>query len=69
MYAVHFGGIELPVSSQSAAWQMAGSDSGFPTAEERRARRAERLAELRFRREKGYPTSLLDRWQGWLQSL
>ena len=69
MYAVRFGGIELSVSSQCEAWQVAGSDSGFPTAEERRARRAERLAELRFRRQKGYPVSLLDRWQGWFQSL
>ncbi|MGI5972658.1 MAG: hypothetical protein ACOX67_02750 [Oscillospiraceae bacterium] len=62
MYAIRFGGIELPASTQSEVLQMAGSDSGFPTAEERRARRAERLAELRFRRMKGYPVSLAERW-------
>lgn len=62
MYTMRFGGIELPVSTQKELWQMAGSDSGFPTAEERRARRAERLAELRFRKAKGYPLSLAERW-------
>lgn len=68
MYSIRFGGIELPVSTQRELWQIAGSDSGFPTAEERRARRAERLAELQFRKMKGYPVSLTERWAAFWQA-
>lgn len=61
MYAVLFGGIELPVSSEAEAWQVAGSDSWFPSSAERRAKRAERKADLQFRMAKGYPLPLLAR--------
>jgi len=50
------------MADQRQAYLAAGSDSGFPTAEERRAHRAERLADLRFRQQKGYPLSPWDRW-------
>lgn len=66
MYAAYFGGIEVSAPNQNAAFQMIGSDSGFPTAEERRARRAERLAELQFRRAKGYPLTRWEQFQSWL---
>ena len=59
MYAVRFSGIELPMQTAQEAWHAAGSDSGFPTSEERRANRAAKLAELRFCREKGYPLPTL----------
>ena len=67
MFAVQYGGIEVPVFSRNEAVKMAGSDSGFPRAEERKARKDERLAELRFRYEKGYPLSFWERMRArWL---
>ena len=63
MFAAQFGGIDLNAFCRREAEEMAGSGSGFPTRAERKARKEERLAEIRFRMEKGYPVSLMDCWR------
>lgn len=60
MFAMQYSGIDLYTLCRKEAEEMAGSDSGFPTRAERKARRAERLADLRFRMKKGYPVSWTD---------
>ena len=63
MFAARFGGIDLNAFCRREAEEMAGSESGFPTRAERKARKKARLAEIRFRMEKGYPVSMMDCWR------